>query len=167
MNESIVTDRTEVVSSLALPPPFQTIVYGGLTVGVLDCIAASVNAGIKGITPDRVWHYVASALIGLDASYNGGVPTLLLGILLHFTIAFGVATGFYFISRTAPALLRHAVIVGMAYGIAVYFAMGYLIVPLTYAPPIPFSMSGMITGIVIHMFCVGLPVAIWAKLSRC
>jgi hypothetical protein len=48
----------------------------------------------------------------------------------------------------------------MLYGIGVFFAMGYLIVPLSAVPKIPFSFSGMITGILIHMFCVGLPAAL-------
>lgn len=81
----------------------------------------------------------------------------MLGILLHYTIAFGVVTAFFILSRNLPILLRRPVISGMIYGIAVYFVMGYLIVPPSAVPKIPFSLSGMITGILIHMFCVGLP----------
>ena len=165
MNENIFADHVEEASTHAVPRAFQTIVFGGLTVGTLDGLAATINAGIKGIGPDRVFHYVASGLIGRDASYDGGAATVMLGILLHFTIAFGVFTVFYLLSRRFPVLLHHAVIFGMMYGVAVYSAMGYVIVPLSAVPKSPFSLSGMITGIVIHMFCVGLPAALVARRS--
>lgn len=145
---------------MSVPRSLQTIVYGGLCVGTLDGLAATINAATKGVSPDRVFHYIASGLIGRGASYDGGAATIVLGILMHFAIAFSVVAIFVLLSRSFPALLRRAVIAGMAYGIAVYFAMAYLIVPLSAVPKIPFSFSGMITSIVIHMFCVGLPTAL-------
>ena len=161
MNENILADQVEESSSSpSLLRTLQTIVYGGVCVGILDGLAATINAGIKGVSPDKVFHYIASGLIGRDASYNGGAATIVLGILLHFVIAFGVVTVFVLLSRSFPILLRRAVLVGMVYGIAVYFAMAYLIVPLSAVARSPFSFSGMITGIVIHMFCVGLPTAL-------
>jgi len=159
MNENILDDRVEEKRS-AVRRYLQTIVYGGLCVGVLDGSAATTHAALKGMTPDRVFHYVASGLIGRDASYSGGAATIVLGILLHFVIAVGVVTVFFFLSSSFPVLLRRAVLVGTVYGIAVYFVMAYLIVPLSAVPRTPFSFSGMITGIVIHMFCVGLPTAL-------
>ena len=159
MNENIFADRVEEKRSTVLRY-LQTIVYGGLCVGVLDGTAAVTNSAIKGVSPDRVFHYVASGLIGRDASYSGGAATVVLGILLHFVIAFGVVTVFLLLSRSFPVLLRRAVLAGVVYGIAVYFAMAYLIVPLSAVPKIPFSFSGMITSILIHMFCVGLPAAL-------
>ena len=161
MNENIIGDQVEERSSSpSVLPTLKTIVYGGLCVGVLDGLAAITNSAIKGVSPDRVFHYIASGLIGRDASYSGGATTILLGVLLHFVIAFGVVTVFFLLSRSFPILLRRAVLAGMVYGIAVYFAMAHLVVPLSAVPKIPFSFSGMITGIVIHMFCVGLPTAL-------
>ena len=144
------------------PSAFHTIVYGGLAVGVLDAIAATVNAGLRGVGPDRVWQYVASSLLGSE-SFNGGIPAALLGLAFHFGVAFGVATGFFVLARTFPAILRNALIAGPLYGIAVYFAMAYLIVPLTAVRQGAFSWSGLIIGIIIHILFVGLPVALIAK----
>jgi len=45
----------------------------------------------------------------------------------------------------------------------VYFAMAYLIVPMTAVRQGPFSLSGLIVGIIIHIFFVGLPVALIAR----
>jgi len=159
MNENIFADQVEEKSSSVLRG-LQTVALGGVCVGILDGTAATISSAIKGVSPDKVFHYVASGLIGRDASYGGGAATVVLGIVLHFVIAFGVVTAFFLLSRSFPVLLRQAVISGMIYGIAVYFAMAYLIVPLSAVPKLPFSFSGMITGIVIHMFCVGLPAAL-------
>lgn len=148
-------------STPLVPRALQTIIFGGLAVGIIDGLAAVINSGVRGVSYDKVFHYIASSLLGRDASYNGGTPTVLLGILLHFCVAFGVATGFYLLSRLVPVLLRYAVLSGSVYGILVYFAMSYLIVPLTAVPPIARQFS--FTPILIHMFCVGLPVALIAR----
>ena len=145
-----------------VPSAFHTILFGGLAVGVLDAIAATVNAGIRGVGPARVWQYVASSILGSE-SFNGGTTTAMVGLLFHFGVSFGVATVFYVLTRIFPALLRYALIVGPLYGIAVYFAMTYLIVPLTAVKQGQFSWSGLITGCIIHMLFVGLPVGLIAK----
>ena len=160
MNENIFADQAEERRSVSVLRALQTILYGGVCVGMLDGLAATIHAAIKGVSPDKVFHYIASGLIGRDPSYGGGAATVALGILLHFVIAFGVVTVFLLLSRSFPVLLRRVVISGMIYGVVVYFAMAYLIVPLSAVPKIPFSFSGMITSIVIHMFCVGLPAAL-------
>lgn len=145
-----------------VPSAFHTIVYGGLAVGVLDGIAALVNAGLRGVTPTRVFQYISSSLLGTEA-FNGGTTTVVLGVILHFLVAFGVATGFYVLARIFPAVLRYAILSGVVYGIAAYFAMAYLIVPLTQVRQGAFSWNGLITSVIIHILFVGLPVAIIAR----
>lgn len=165
MIDSLLADPIEETPIPVVPNAFQTVVYGGLTVGVIDGIAACANAGIRGVSTVRVFQYVASSLLGREAANEGGATTVALGVLLHFCVAFGVATVFYLLSSRLPFLLRYYVISGMIYGIAVYFAMAYAIEPLTRVTQGPFNWYGLITGIIIHMFCVGLPVALWAKRS--
>jgi hypothetical protein len=140
----------------------KAILFGGLTVGVLDCLAASSSALIKGRSPAVVWQYVASGLLGKD-SYSYGWMTVVLGLLLHFFIAFSVATVYYLASRRFPILVRQAILCGALYGIAVYFFMAYVVSPLSATAQLPFSLSGMVTGILIHIFCVGLPAALIAR----
>jgi hypothetical protein len=95
-----------------------------------------------------------------------------LGVVLHFTMALTVATGFYVLSRRYPALLRHAVPAGLLYGLAVFvvnnfgtvlllswFRSLYLHTPILFKRPIGWSQ------LIIHMFCVGLPIAL--VLRRC
>lgn len=49
---------------------------------------------------------------------------------LHFFIAFVIVVVYFLASGRAPVLTRHAVALGMAYGIVVYFAMSYIVIPL-------------------------------------
>ena len=169
MEDHLVTeyDRTSIVDSTpaAAPKPsaFHTIVLGGLAVGVLDGIAATVNAGIRGITPVQVFQYISSALLGRESAASGGAASVVMGIIMHFGVAFGVATVFYLLSRMFPVLVRYAVISGIIYGVAVYFAMAYAIVPLTAVRQGPFSWTGLIISNVIHILFVGLPVALIAR----
>jgi glucan phosphoethanolaminetransferase (alkaline phosphatase superfamily) len=144
------------------PSPFHTIVLGGLAVGVLDCLAAMANAAISGVMPGRVWQYVASSVLGPE-SFNAGAMSIAIGLLFHFCVAFGVAIGFFILSSLFPIVLRHAVVSGIVYGIAVYFAMSYVIVPLTMARQSAFNWYGLISGLIIHMLFVGLPVALIAR----
>jgi hypothetical protein len=49
------------------------------------------------------------------------------------------------------------------YGVAVYFFMNRVVVPLSAASKFPFSLKMMVIGIVIHVFCVGLPISLAAR----
>jgi hypothetical protein len=141
---------------------FEAIVYGGLVVGVLDGLAASINAGLRGTNPARVFQYIATALLGC-VSYTQGLATVLLGVILHFLVAFIAATIFYFASLRFPILVRRAVVFGIIYGVVVYFFMSRVVVPLSAARTFPFSFQQLLTGLVIHILCVGLPIALLAR----
>jgi hypothetical protein len=151
-------------SSLARPFAIKNILHGGLAVGVLDGLAAVISSALRGVSPTRVFQFVASGLLG-RSSFQGGTKTALLGVLLHFVIAFSVATIYYFASRKLPILIRRAILCGMIYGVMVYFAMQYLVLPFSAVTKGPFSLTGMLQGLIIHMFFVGLPAALVARRS--
>lgn len=67
------------------------------------------------------------------------------------------------VSRWIPFLLRHVIAAGAIYGVVVYFVMNRVVVPLSAARKYPFSLEMMLIGITIHIFCVGLPIAIAAQ----
>jgi hypothetical protein len=147
-------------------PTSKAILWGGLMCGVMDMTAACIFYGVlRGNPPIRIMQSVATGLLGL-AAYDGGITTAMLGLFLHFTIAFSAATVFYFASRKLPMLIRHTILCGLLYGIAVYFFMQLVVVPLSAFPHKgPFTVRGLVTGITIHMFCVGLPIAYAARKS--
>src|SRR4051794_16029173 len=128
------------------PHTFTTILFAGLIAGTLDITAAFIVYGnMFHVGPSRILHNVASGLLGREA-YNGGLPTAALGLLCHFIIAFGAATVFFFLARAFPFLLHQPVLGGALYGIAVYFFMNRIVVPLSNVAKSPFSLKMMIIG---------------------
>lgn len=63
------------------------IVMAGLACGVMDITAALVADGFEGLKPLRLLPGVAAGALG-PKSFQGGVATALLGLALHFVIAF-------------------------------------------------------------------------------
>lgn len=137
----------------------RAIAVAGLACGVLDIIAVLVVYGSMGLKPLRLLQGIAAGVLGLK-SFQGGVATALLGLALHFVVAFGAATVYFTASRSMRILVEQAALFGPLYGIAVYFFMNRIVVPLSGAIKYPFSVKMMVIGVAIHIFCVGLPIAL-------
>jgi hypothetical protein len=144
------------------PNALAAVLWAGLTCGVLDITAALVVYGFFGAKPMRLLQGIASGLLGPRA-FGGGLATALLGLVCHFVIAFGAATVFFFASRSVGFLIEHAVVSGALYGVAVYFFMNRIVVPLSATAKRPFSLRMMIVGVIIHVFCVGLPISLTVR----
>lgn len=137
----------------------KAIAFAGSLCGVLDITAALLVYGGMGASPVRLLQGIAGGILG-PRTYSGGIRTALLGLLLHFVIAFGAAAVFFFAGRRMRFLLDHALWSGIFYGVAVYFFMNRIVVPLSNATRFPFSLKSMLIGVVIHIFCVGIPIAL-------
>ena len=153
MNSTTKLSTTQ--KSAALP----AILTAGLVCGVLDITAALVVYGQFGLKPLPLLQGIAAGLLG-ETAFEGGMATATLGLLCHFIIAFSAAAVFFAVSRKWSFLVEHAVISGPLYGVAVYFFKQLVVLPLSNAVRFPFTIQGMIIGIVIHIFCVGLPIAL-------
>jgi predicted anti-sigma-YlaC factor YlaD len=143
----------------------RAIVYGGIVVGTLDLLDALIFFGLRGVAPMRICQSIAAGVLG-RASYQGGLRSAALGLALHYVIAFLIVTVFYLTSRLWPVLVEHAVVSGILYGIAAYFVMNDLVIPLSATARGPFVLPMFINGILIHAFGVGLPSALFARLYR-
>ncbi len=136
------------------------ILWGGLLAGLGDLTFAFVYYGLRGATPVRILHSVASGLVGAR-SFTGGAATAVLGLVLHFSIAFGAATVYYLASRRIPLLLEHAAVCGLIYGIVVYAVMNAVVLPLSALPNKPsYPLGVLIPSVLGHMVLVGLPIAL-------
>jgi len=156
-------------SNFGKPSAFDTIVFGGLAIGVLDFLDASIFFPLYyGINFVDVWHGPASGLIGREASRSGGWNTAVLGIFLHFVVAFCIAAVYFLLSRSLPFLVRHPIVSGLIYGVAAHFVMQYVVIPLSAIgtrpawPPVG-ALLNSLTG---HALLVGLPVALIATWSE-
>lgn len=136
------------------------ILLGGLLVGVLDGLDAIVFFGIRGTTAARIFQAIASGLLG-SPSFQGGGATVLLGVVLHFSIATGIVATYFAVSRRVPLLIQHPVWCGLAYGLVVYLVMNLVVVPLSAVTPGgPKPLAVLINGLTIHFLGVGLPTAL-------
>jgi hypothetical protein len=140
------------------------ILVAGLICGSMDITAALTVYGSMGVKPMRLLQGISSGLLG-PAAYQGGVPTAALGLLCHYGVALGAAAVFYLASRRMRVLTEHAVAAGVLYAVVVYFFMQNVVLPLSRAAHRPFVFRMMIVGLVIHVFCVGLPISLSVRAS--
>ena len=139
----------------------RAILAGGAVAGSLDLSAAFVSSWLRaGVGPVRVMQSIASGLLGA-ASFTGGATSAFLGVALHFLIATVATAVFYFASRTLRFLVKQPITAGLLYGVAVYVFMNFVVIPLSAVPRRGGTppLSGRIIGLLIIMFCVGLPIA--------
>jgi hypothetical protein len=152
---------TTTVISFKRPNTYPAILLGGLSCGILDITAAIVTARLRaGTSPMRVLQSVAAGLLGANA-YKGGLETALLGLGIHFLIAFSAATVFYLASRKLKFITKYPLVSGPLYGLAVFAFMRLVVFPLAGLPKIiTATVSSVLIAIVIHMLFVGLPISL-------
>lgn len=135
----------------------RTTLLATLAAGTLD-IGAAILTNLQ--VPARVvLQSVASGWLGAEA-YRGGWPTAWLGLASHFAIMLGIAAIFVVAAARLPALRRQWFPVGIVFGVLVWLAMAFVVVPLSASPlPGPDSLMAAAKPVVIHILCVGLPIA--------
>ncbi len=142
--------------------PAAAVLAGGLTAALLDIIYAFTFFGLKlGASPVKILHSIASGVLG-KAAYQGGAGAAALGGMLHVGIALVMALVYVTASRTLPALNRRPWLWGPLYGVGCYMVMNYVVLLIRFGPrPAP-HLDVLIGGVAIHMFGVGLPIALFA-----
>ncbi|HEY0947412.1 MAG TPA: hypothetical protein VGD81_19165 [Opitutaceae bacterium] len=143
------------------PPALRAILWGGLLCGTLDALFAIVLWGtMRGVAPGRVLRAIAGGLLGPEA-FQGGAGMTALGLALHFVIALGAAATFVSAARILPVLAKRPAISGALFGLAVYFFMNLVVLPLSATPPRAFPPPFFVVGLLGHIAFVGWPIA-WA-----
>jgi len=142
--------------------PFATAAIGGGIGGLLDIIYAIVLWGIiLGGSPVGILQSIASGLLG-KAAYDGGAATAALGLALHFLIAFFMALAYVLASRRLPVLLSRPVLMGALYGVALFVAMNFIVVPLSAIGFRPMKLPGALRALLPHVIFVGPAIALVA-----
>lgn len=163
-----MTTRTEGVAAIsgADSPVLKTILTAGIVAGALDILYACILWGLRGVSPIRIGQSIAAGLMGREAAVAGGFPTGMLGLSLHFVMAIIMAAVYYGAATKLPILWKRATVLGPLYGLALYGAMNYVVIPLSAIGP---GKGGAgptyiwVTGILVHMFLVGLPIALFTR----
>jgi len=118
------------------------LVRAWLVTGVTDAIFSSVLVSVfYHSTVTRLWQGVASVPLGKEA-LNGGTTTALIGLLIHFGVAFWWSAVFLFLymqSARIRALVasRYGVVkVAALYGPFIWLVMSLAVIPLfLHRPP--------------------------------
>lgn len=135
----------------------KAISLAGLVAGALDLTAACVTN--YWLSPVIIFQSIAAGIYG-KASYQGGAKTAILGIFLHFVIAFGAAIVFYLVSRKIKFLINQPIVSGIIYGILVFWFMQLVVLPLSNFPSkFNFTLTSVIVGLIVHILCIGFPIA--------
>lgn len=137
---------------------------GWLVAGTLDIAYALGFSYLRsGVAPSRVLHFVASGALG-PAAFQGGLPTALAGLGFHYLNALLITVFFFAAAAVLPVLVRQPVLSGSVYGLAVYGVMNYVVIPLSRIGPRPTPATVVwVTGVLVHMFLIGVPIALAAQ----
>lgn len=148
----------------ALRPRFvQAILVGGTTAAVLDIGYAFTVWSLKGVGPEVILRAIASGVLGAPA-FRGGASAAALGGVLHWLMALAMAATYVVAGTRLPTLVRRPVVWGPLYGLALFFVMDRIVVPLSAAPAGKPPSTAMILGqVAAHVFLVGLPIALAAR----
>jgi hypothetical protein len=137
----------------------RTVLTATLICGTLDILYAIIYAGTRGTGPIDVLHSVASGPFG-EGVNSGGVATGLAGLAVHFAIMTVMVAVFVTLARRIPFITAHPLIAGIAYGLALYLFMYWIVLPLRWPDNFPsLKPRGIASGLFAHIVCVGIPMA--------
>lgn len=124
------------MASAAPLSPGAVVVRAGLATAVCDFLwACALSIGVYKGTFASLWQGVASVLLGKSAVGGGTLP-IVVGILMHFLVAFSWADGMVWVVRKQPrvrALLLQpfgALIIAAVLGPLIWATMSLLIIPI-------------------------------------
>lgn len=135
-------------TSLALP-----ILVGGGVAGVFDMTCAYISFGR--FMPIGI----AGGLVGKNALHvSAGL--YILGLCIHYFIALSAATAYCLASKKLEFLRDHFFVCGLFFGMGFFLFMQLVVLPLSaYHSMGPYQYRGLVQGLLVHMFLIGLPIA--------
>jgi hypothetical protein len=158
------------LSTIAITPAnnrnslIRSIALGGIIIGTLHLIIQQfLFFSLFGKIPfTSVEQYIASGALG-NAAFAGGLATALLGVLFHYLTCFVVAGVFILSAGRIPLLRRNVIVGSLLYGIGVCIVMNWVVLPLSAAPKLTFTLFGLIELIIEHTLLIGLPLGILVR----
>ena len=141
----------------AKPRVITAILVGGLIAGTFDLICAFLTYGWG------VPRGIAAGLLGRSA-LHGGAGVWILGVLLHYFIAYSAAATYCLTSLRLAFLKEHFLVCGMFFGMGFYLVMKLIVLPLCGLHSVgPFTLRDLIQGLLVHMTLIGVPIALSAR----
>lgn len=134
-----------------------------LLVGLLDILAAFISFYLStGKSPLIVLKFISSAVMGAHA-YNEGVVSVLLGLVLHFVVAFLFTLFFFLLYKPLRLYAYNTYIIAIVYGSFIWLVMNRLVLPLTSVKQSSFQLWEAAKAVMILVVMIGLPLAFRMK----
>jgi hypothetical protein len=137
----------------------------GLLTGTIDGLWAIVLTLIYGRPLTRLWQGLAATAFG-DRMFAGGASTVLLGVLMHFGVAFAWSALFLLLVTRSAWLRRvldspYGVLkVAAVYGPLIWIVMSAVVIPLLTGRPLAAITARWWIQLAGHVVFVGLPI-VW------
>ena len=128
--------------------------------GTLDILFAMILTVFFGREIGGMLRYVASG--PFPQATEMGAGGVILGLLVHFGLMAIMATVYMAVARHRPHFLAKPIQWGVIYGLATYFVMNWMVVPLRFDAPLPPSTRSILTQLFAHIVLVGIPIALIA-----
>jgi len=142
------------------------LVRAGLLTGVIDALFSSVLVVVfYHSTVTRLWQGVASVLLGKGA-LDGGTTTALIGLLMHFGVAFGWSAVFLFLVMRSSWVRGQldtpngVIKIAALYGPFIWIVMSVVVIPLFVHRPPTFNFRWLVQ-LIGHIPFVALPI-VWS-----
>ena len=132
------------------PAAWRWIALGTLVFGTLDLLFAALYWRPKGVTLGHVLQSIASGWFGKQ-SRDMGTTSMAVGAVSHYVIAMMFVLAYVLVARRAPALQRRPVSLGIAYGVAMYLVMNFVVLPLSAAGMPSFDdTTWVVSSVIMH-----------------
>jgi hypothetical protein len=144
---------SSVALQVSQPKLILPIAVGGFVAGLLDMTSAYVTFG-------RFMPLgIAGGLLGAAARHPAVGPYIL-GLAIHYFIAFSAAAAYCIASRKLVFLRESFFVCGLVFGVVFFLFMQLVILPLSaYHAMGPYTYRGLVQGLLAHMFLIGLPIS--------
>lgn len=139
-------------------PTLKKIASSALIVGTFDILAAIVLALSQGHEPVKMLRYIASGVFG-EMAFSGDAIFPFAGLLFHYLIAFFWTCLFFIFYKRIRKWTKNVIMVGFVYGLFVWGAMNLVVLPLSNAFHGPLTIASTITGLLILIGMIGLPLS--------
>jgi hypothetical protein len=154
---------TAARSSTVTRDTLSRLARAGLLTGVIDGFFSSfLSVVFYHSTVTRLFQGIASTVLG-KAALDGGTPTALLGVLMHFGVAFGWSAVFLFLIMRLPWIrgmlnFRHGVVKAASlYGPFIWIVMSLAVIPLL-THRLPAIGTRWLVQLIGHFPFVGIPI---------
>ncbi len=135
------------------------ILVGGIAAGTLDILSAFATYVPRGATAGGILRFIASGLLG-SAALKGHALEAAIGLAIHFSLTTTMAAVYVGAAARLPILLRQPWLFGWVYGVLVYLAMTYVIVPHSAVANWKAATGwAIVGGLLAHTMYVGVPIA--------